>query len=132
MSTNIDKFICQHQLDTDQLKAIALGRYLELEPEVLLLSEEFTTNGNEFHYGTQTYLVLLEHELFEVLEKRLDSCIDDIMLHDIPKGLHDYFDEEKWKSTAKLKGAGHFIANYDGEEHKYYSGYQEFLIYRIN
>lgn len=82
-------------------------------------------------YGND-YLVLTDEEADEKWDEALDSYLDDCVYSELPKHYHGYFDEEKWKSDAKMDGRGHSLATYDGHEHYETIDGDEFYIYKIN
>ncbi len=104
-------------------KIIALAKFLEVE------YDDIIENIDTYSYGNKEYLVLNYDESEEKYEEYLDSCIEEIVLPEIPKYYHIYFDEESWKRDSRINGdKASALASYDGNEYEV-DGY---LIYRIN
>ena len=95
-------------------KIQALAQNLDLTEEE---KEEIREESNSlFVYGDQEYNVYTDEEADEAWEEELNMYIDECILPEIPDYLRNYFDEEAWKSDARIDGRGHAIARYDGYE----------------
>jgi len=104
-------------------KIIALAKFLEVEYDAII------ENRYSYSYGNKEYLVLDYDEAEERYDEYLDSYIEEIVLPEIPKYYHIYFDEESWKRDSRINGdRASALASYDGNEYEV-DGY---LIYRIN
>lgn len=103
-------------------KIIALAKFLEVE------YDDIIENIDSYSYGNKEYLVLDENEAEERYDEYLDSYIEEIVLPEIPKHYHYYFDKELWKRDSMRYGdKASALASYDGNEYEE-DGY---LIYRI-
>jgi len=84
------------------------------------------------------YLVLTDDEADEKWEESLDSYISEIIEPEIEKmelgdlSYYIKFDEESWKSDAKMDGRGHRLSGYDGNENEEEIEGEIFYIYRLN
>jgi len=86
--------------------------------------------GDVIKVGGEEYRVLDDDERETAYEESLDSCLDDGCVEgaDGP-----YFDREAWKKDARMDGAGHFLACYDGNENEFSAGNDEWwFLYRVN
>ena len=107
-------------------RAIALAKFLDLEPEDL---SSLTDNGdNSFSYGSQEYLVVDDDEADEAWEKSIENYIDDVVMGEIPKCYQNYFDSDAFMSDCKQDGRGHELSTYDGDEDES----EGYYIYRRN
>ena len=85
-------------------------------------------HGGIIHVGGAEYLVLDEVGREEAWEDYLDSCLDDGCI----EGANGpYFDREAWKKDARMDGAGHSLASYDGNENEYHVGHDIWFLYRV-
>ena len=104
-------------------KIIALAKFLEVE------YDDIIENIDSYSYGNKEYLVLDENEADERYDEYLDSCIEEIVLPEIPQHYHYYFDEESWKRDSRINGdKASALASYDGNEYEQ----NNYYIYRIN
>jgi hypothetical protein len=84
------------------------------------------------------YLVLTDEEADDRWEEELESYIEECIMPEIDKlnlgNLSYYikFDEEAWKSDARMDGRGHVISRYDGAEHEETVYGVTYYIYRMN
>ena len=90
------------------------------------------TFPNNFRYSNEEYLVLTDEEADTELDERLDNYIDECIMPEIPEHLQTYFDDEAWKSDARMDGRGHIISSYDGCEYEEKVNSTWYYIYRIN
>jgi len=63
-------------------------------------------------------------------EEHLNSYLDDCVYPELPENMQSYFDEEKWKSDARMDGRGHSLGYYDGSEFEQEVNGEWFFIYR--
>lgn len=87
---------------------------------------------DEYDENNSDYLVLTDDEADDKLEESLDSYIEDCILPELPEAYRNYFDENSWKSDAKMDGRGHSLASYDGHECEEHVNGTYYYIYRIN
>lgn len=87
---------------------------------------------DEYDENNSRYLVLTDDEANDKLEESLDSYIEDCILPELPEAYRNYFDENSWKSDAKMDGRGHSLATYDGHECEEHVNGTYYYIYRIN
>jgi len=79
--------------------------------------------------GCGDFLVLTEDER----ESRWDDCLESYLDDGCVEGADSfYFDREKWKSDARMDGAGHALSGYDGNEYEVNGCGEWFYIYRTN
>lgn len=86
---------------------------------------------NCYNYYGQEYLVLTDEEADEEEEKQLDSYLEQCIYPEIPENLRDYFDDEAWKSDARIDGRGHLISTDDGCEYDETVNGTTYYIYRV-
>lgn len=118
---------CSSCFDEFEPQQRALAKHLNCGPE-----EIDETRYGSWEYGKREYLVLTDDEADEKWDEELDRYIEDCL--DIPENLRFYFDDEKWKSDAKMDGRGHALSGYDGNENEVtdeLSG-DVYYIYRTN
>lgn len=78
---------------------------------------EVSYSKNTFEYYSEEYEVLTDSEADDRMEEELDEYIEECIYPEIKdETLRKYFDEDAWKSDARLDGRGHIISRYDGEE----------------
>ena len=85
--------------------------------------------GDIMRVGGAEYRVLDEDGREEAIDEYLESYLDDggVEGADSP-----YFDREAWKKDARINGAGHSLAGYDGNENEYHVGHDIWFLYRVN
>ena len=49
-------------------------------------------------------------------DQDLDSYLDECVLSDLHETVRRYFDEDAWKSDARIDGRGHSLNRYNGGE----------------
>lgn len=76
--------------------------------------EQELTEVEEYEEGD--YMVLTDSEADDRWEESLDSYLEQCVYPELPKHLVNYFDDEKWKSDARMDGRAHSISSYDGCE----------------
>ena len=94
--------------------------------------EQSAHDDNLFKIGDREYLVCTDDEADQLWEQSLGNYIDECILPELPEIAKNYFDEEKWKSDARVDGRGHSLAGYDGEEHEAKIGDTWYYVYRQN
>ena len=115
--------------DEDDKRLCVLVTHLAEQGEGLHFDAGINYSGGTFEAGGGEYLVLTEDERDTRWEDCLDSCLDDGCI----EGTNSpYFDREAWKRDARMDGAGHSLASYDGDEWEFTAGHEEFYIYRTN
>ena len=87
---------------------------------------------NVFSYYNEEYIVVTDSEADDLWEQELDNYIEECILPEMPEHLQNYFDEDAWKSDAKIDGRGHAISRYDGCEYEEEVNGTTYYIYRIN
>ncbi len=116
-------------------QAEELGLIEEYDDEIYALAEHLECNpgeiseasyGASYDCGNQSYLVVSDETADELEDEALDSYINDCM--EMDDNVRMYFDDEKWKSDARMDGRDHCLALYDGAEEES----QGFYIYRTN
>ena len=89
-------------------------------------------SGNVFDYYGQEYYVLTDDEADDMVDRRLDDYLEELVYPEIPEHLRGYFDDEAWKEDAKTDGRGHAISRYDGNEYEETVNGTTYFIYRID
>ena len=87
---------------------------------------------NNFSYHREEYTVVTDEEADALCEQELDNYIEEIIMPELPNHLQNYFDEDSWKSDARMDGRGHFLAWYDGCEYDETVNGVTYYIYRRN
>ena len=143
-------------------RVIALAQYLDIDMEPDFNAEDYPTDeyseeeieqameeaieevaneldnitndyDNTYSYYSEEYEVLTDSEADDRMEEELDNYIEECIYPEIKdEHLRNYFDEESWKSDARLDGRGHIISRYDGDEGEEKVGDTWYYIYRQN
>ena len=88
---------------------------------------------NTFSYYSEEYEVLTDSEADDRMEEELDNYIEECIYPQIQdETLRNYFDEEAWKSDARMDGRGHIISRYDGCENEEKVNGTWYYIFRQN
>lgn len=122
-------------MNTDHEEKIkALAAYLECEPEEIS-EEKWDYYGMPiFSHGSAEYAVGTDEEADAAWDGELDNYIAECIMPEIEKidigNLSAYvnFDEEGWKSDARMDGRGHALNRYDGEEIELDGGFYAFRL----
>lgn len=96
-----------------------------------LLEDELiqsTYNENLFEYGNSEYLVCTDSEADELWDEDLENYIEECILPELDERYRRYFDNEAFKSDARMDGRGHSLNRYDGNEYEV----DGFYIYQTN
>ena len=89
--------------------------------------------GEIYRYYGEEYEVLTDSEADDRMEEELDNYIEECIYPEIKdETLRNYFDEEAWKSDARIDGRGHIISRYDGCENEEKVNGTWYYIYRQN
>ena len=86
---------------------------------------------NTYEYYNEEYLVLTDSEADDEVDRALDNYIDELIMPEIPEHLQNYFDEDSWKSDARMDGRGHILSTYDGDENEEEVNGTVYYIYRV-
>lgn len=107
-------------------KVKALSEYLECHPDDI--TEEF---DDIFNAHGRDYLVLDDDEADKAWDEELDHYLEEIIYPELPDNVRNYFDDDKWKSDARIDGRGHSLGRYDGNENEVTTEYdgEEFTFY---
>ena len=62
------------------------------------------------------YLAGTDDEMDEKWDEDLDNYLEECVYPELPKEMINYFDDDRWKSDAKMDGRGHSLNRYDGGE----------------
>ena len=84
--------------------------------------------GDVVKIGGWEYRVLDDDEREDAYEEALENYLDEV----VEGADGPYFDREAWKKDARMDGAGHFLAGYDGNENEYHHGLDVWFLYRVN
>ena len=113
---------------------LALAKHLECEPDELTEERHNHYGLTVFSLGNQEYAVGTDEEADSAWDQSLDSYIEECIQPELDKldigNLSSYvkFDEEMWKSDARMDGRGHSLSSYDGDEIELDGGYVAFRI----
>lgn len=116
----------------------ALAQHLVAEQEYSTLNEayevitESSYDDKMLEVGNREWLVVTDSEADELWNEDLDHYIDDCILPEVPEHFRSYFDDEKWKSDARMDGRGHSLNRYDGNEYEEDVNDTTYYIYRQN
>ena len=111
----------------DPKKAFALAVHCELTPTEASDLANLSDEGWTWKCLDDNYMVLTDDEADEMEDEMLDSYLADCV--EIPDDLRMYFDDEKWKSDARVDGRGHIINSWDGSEWEYLIGGEWYYVY---
>lgn len=133
LDTVISDLLENNSLDAEDeryLVALAWGRKNDgqdcVGPDDVILD-----NGDEVKILAETYRILTEQEKEDAWDEALESYAEEC----VPGYDGPYFDTKSWLSDAKIDGAGHTLATYDGHEHEYCvsrpGGADWFFLFRV-
>ena len=106
-----------------ELRKLALAQHLHIDVECIEDGVEFSSWGDcVFRAEGGEYLILTDDEASDKSEESLDKYLEKHLK--IPDSLKRYFDEDAWKTDARLRGRGEALALYDELE------YEEIVEYR--
>lgn len=98
----------------EEERIVALARFLNVHPDTI------THEGDDRYSCTEQdgeWLVLEDDEADQLAKAQLEEQVEDLILPEIPKQYHSYFDVDGWVRDVLLSdGRGHVISSYDGEE----------------
>jgi len=108
----------------------ALAKHLDCRKKEITVSQYDDTI---LEYYNEEYLVVTDDEADDLWEQDLDSYLEDCIYPELTGNLKNYFDDEAWKSDARLDGRGHSLNRYDGSEYEIdLEGEETLYIYRVN
>ena len=84
----------------------------------------------ETHLDLDRYRVYTEEEANDALDEALDLYCEEHILSQIPRSLHQYFDDEEWKSDNSYD-RGSYLGQSDGDEHEETINGNTYYIYKI-
>lgn len=119
----------QAQAELDEEKEQDMQKAVEEMTDEL---DNITESYGEYKYYGEEYEVLTDSEADDRMDECLDNYIEELILPEIPDHLQNYFDEEAWKSDARMDGRGHIISRYDGCEYEEKVNGTWYYIYRQN
>lgn len=129
---------CDESMDEDArlfsfYENVILDNVNEDEEKVLALmehtGEDYSECETKVDFGLM-YRVYTDEEANDALEEALDSYCEEHILSQIPDYLHQYFDDEEWKSDNSFD-RGHYLGQNDGEEHEETINRNTYYIYKI-
>ncbi len=95
--------------------------------------EDIQDMGDDLYkYGREEYYVLTDDEAEDMVDRRLDDYLEELVYSEIPEHLRGYFDDEAWKEDARMDGRGHTLSSYDGCEYEEKINGTWYFIYRQN
>ena len=121
------------QTELDEEKEQAMNDAVQEIADELDSIREVSYSDNTFEYGSEEYEVLTDSEADDRMEEELDNYIEECIYPEIKdEHLRNYFDEEAWKSDARMDGRGHIISRYDGCEYEEKVNDTWYYIFRQN
>lgn len=128
---------CDESMDeearlNDFFENVILDDVDEDEEKILALMEH---TGEEYsecesHIDLYRYKVYTDSEANYALDEALDMHCENNILSQIPSYLHQYFDDEEWKSD-NSSDRGQWINKYDGVEHEETINENTYYIYKV-
>lgn len=111
---------------------VILDDVYEWEEKIIALMEH---TGDEYsecesHIDLDRYRVYTDSEANDALDEALDLYCEEHILSQIPSYLHQYFDDEEWKSD-NSSDRGHYLGQSDGDEHEETINGNTYYIYKI-
>ena len=111
---------------------VILDDVYEWEEKIIALMEH---TGEEYsecesHIDLDRYRVYTDSEANDALDEALDLYCEEQILSQIPSYLHQYFDDEEWKSD-NSSDRGHYLGQNDGDEHEETINGNTYYIYKI-
>jgi hypothetical protein len=114
--------------DSDDIKAIVLLYVLDDAGDGIDCAIEVSRHDDcSFEVGGREYLVLDDSERDSRWDESLESYLDECGVEGADSS---YFDRERWKKDARMDGAGHTLASYDGDEREFKACDEWYYIYR--
>ena len=102
-------------------KQWAVFKYFGEDLELVSDISEQDIDTDDIDINGETLLVLTDGEADDKFEDALDNYIYEVIYPEIPECYQNYFDEERWKATARIETSrGNELAYYDGDEHEYF------------
>ena len=111
---------------------VILDDVYEWEEKIIALMEH---TGDEYsecesHIDLDRFRVYTDEEANDALDEALDLYCEEHILSQIPSYLHQYFDDEEWKSDNN-SDRGHYLGQNDGDEHEETINGNTYYIYKI-
>ena len=121
----------QAQAELDEEKEQAMKDAVqEIADELDNITNDY---DNTYTYYSEEYDVLTDSEADDRMEEELDNYIEECIYPQITdEYLRNYFDEDAWKSDARMDGRGHIISRYDGCENEEKVNDTWYYIFRQN
>jgi len=114
-----------------RIKALATHLDCDIEEIIEFKGDERMLSVGNGKYPDE-YFVLTDDEAEQEWDERLNSFLDECVLHEMPDYLQSYFDIGAWKRDAQIDGRGHTISSYDGCEYDVEVDGETLYIYRMN
>ena len=128
LEPDFDSYIDENDTEEEQQK--------QREEAILEITNELDSIMNEYDncysYYREEFLVLTDDEADDMVDRRLDDYLEELVYPEIPEHLRGYFDDEAWKEDAKTDGRGHTLSSYDGYEYEETVNDVTYFIYRID
>jgi len=104
-----------------------------IDVETLSFEEWLEDNGTEvdveeYDERTSDWLVYTDSEADDAWDESLENYIDECL--EIPQSIRNYFDEDAWKSDARMDGRGHCLSGHDGIERSQTVNGTEYYLYK--
>jgi len=116
---NKDREITKEDIDlfsdfSEPETALALALMLELS--ISDIDDIVEEGNNGWTVQGVDYLAGTDEEMDDAWDEDLDNYLEECVYPDLPDTLRNYFDDEAWKSDARMDGRGHSLNRYDGSE----------------
>lgn len=129
------------ELDEEEALAIIRDVSNDDEDEIYVICQMFDLTANEIDdiaiegnnricvQGTD-YLFGTDSDMDDEWDASLDSYLEECVYPELSGNLAQYFDDEAWKSDARMDGRGHSLNSYDGGEIEYEHNGTYYYAYR--
>lgn len=115
------------EVDTDVERVYAIATMFDLTLSEL---SDIDIDGTRVCVQGIDYLFGTDNEMDDEWEESLDNYLSECVYPDLKGSLSNYFDEDAWKSDAKLDGRAHSLNHYDGGEESIEVGGTWYYAYR--
>lgn len=95
----------------------------EIEDIAIEGNNRICVQGIDYLFGT-------DGEMDKLWDDELDNYLEDCIYPELSGNLAQYFDDEAWKSDARMDGRAHSLNRYDGGEISYSHHGTEYFAYR--
>lgn len=111
-ASEIYAICCMFDLTVNEIEDIAIEGH-----------NRICVQGVDYLFGTDS-------EMDTAWDEALDNYLEECVYPELSGHLQNYFDDEAWKSDARMDGRGHSLNHYDGGELSYNVGEVYYYAYR--